>query len=43
MGGTDPRSTEEELVGILMVQSVPHGHLDFRERFKSVTYAAIIE
>ena len=36
----DPR---EELIGILMTQTSPYGHLSLRERFKSLVYQAIID
>jgi len=36
----DPR---EELIGILMTQTSPYGHLALRERFKSLVYQAIID
>jgi len=31
------------LVGILMVQTVPHDHLAFHEQFAALTYAAIVD
>jgi CubicO group peptidase (beta-lactamase class C family) len=34
---------EEELIGILMSQVRPHSHLDFRDKFEALTYAAIVD